>query len=254
MRLNQVSQEELSESAIIFTPHPDDESLGCGGTIIKKINAGANVHMALLTDGRTSHAQFMDSQKLADIRQQELVNASKVLGIPEESVSLMGYPDGQLHDFVDEATEQVVMLIRKLQPKQIFIPYKGEMPSDHYYTWLAVQDAIKACDVSVTIYEYPIWFWYHWPRITNSGQIRKKILWKNTIKSMLGLSLITTFNSYLNIESQMAQKKNALDQHATQMSRYENNPKWPILNDVGKGRFMDCFYRPIEIFKKYKLG
>src|SRR5207248_577693 len=50
-RLREWRADELGRSAIVFAPHQDDEVLGCGGTIVRKLRAGADVTVVFLTDG-----------------------------------------------------------------------------------------------------------------------------------------------------------------------------------------------------------
>ncbi len=51
----EIPTRELARSALVFSPHPDDECLGCGGTIIRKKQAGSTVKIVHLTDGSRSH-------------------------------------------------------------------------------------------------------------------------------------------------------------------------------------------------------
>jgi len=53
--VSELDEKDLGCTATVFSPHPDDETLGCGGTIIKKKRAGAEVKIFYMTDGRKSH-------------------------------------------------------------------------------------------------------------------------------------------------------------------------------------------------------
>src|SRR5687768_6580034 len=44
-----LGEEELGRSAMVFAPHPDDETLGCGGTILQKRRAGASMRIVFMT-------------------------------------------------------------------------------------------------------------------------------------------------------------------------------------------------------------
>src|SRR4030065_330273 len=57
--LRNETEERLKSSAVIFAPHQDDETLGCGGTIMLKRKAGTPVACVFMTDGSTSHRSFM---------------------------------------------------------------------------------------------------------------------------------------------------------------------------------------------------
>jgi glycosyltransferase involved in cell wall biosynthesis len=59
------------KSAMVFAPHQDDETFGCGGMIARKKEQGIPVAIAFLTDGRGSHGLDTDAQNLIHIRQQE---------------------------------------------------------------------------------------------------------------------------------------------------------------------------------------
>ena len=75
----EIPNSELCRSALVFSPHPDDESLACGGTIIKKKRAGATIKLVHMTDGGGSHSHLIPAQELRTIRRAESINAARVL-------------------------------------------------------------------------------------------------------------------------------------------------------------------------------
>ena len=109
--------------------HPDDESFGPGGTLAKYAAEGADVHVAIATDGAAgSVAEGYEGlrEQLADVRQEELEAAADILGV---AVHMLGYRDsGYVDDpanehpeaFInvdqDEAAGRIVRLIRELRP------------------------------------------------------------------------------------------------------------------------------------------
>jgi hypothetical protein len=54
-----LDEKDLAKSAVIFAPHPDDETLGCGGTMLKKISADAEITLCFLTNGENSHSDLI---------------------------------------------------------------------------------------------------------------------------------------------------------------------------------------------------
>ncbi len=74
-----------------------------------------------------------------------------------------------------------------------------------------------------------------------------------TARMMLGLRGTTAFSHYLDIQAVLQQKKVALEQHRTQMMRPDDAEDWPILQDVGKGHFLACFFQPYEYYYAYLL-
>ena len=68
-RLKEYEARDLVRPALVFAPHQDDETLGCGGTILKKRAAGAEVGLVFLADGGTSHEKLMVPQEMATLRE-----------------------------------------------------------------------------------------------------------------------------------------------------------------------------------------
>lgn len=87
----------LNRSRILAVfAHPDDESLACGGTLIRAVDAGALVTVVSVTDGglgATNPQRRSGSMALSSVRRAEMAAAAAVLGVPDARV--WNYPDGQ---------------------------------------------------------------------------------------------------------------------------------------------------------------
>ena len=74
----------MKEKIIVFAPHPDDETLGCGGTIAKRIVEGYEVIIVIMTDGRHSYLEMLGIDKdptpneLKEIRKEEVKRATRI--------------------------------------------------------------------------------------------------------------------------------------------------------------------------------
>src|SRR3954462_9413799 len=90
----------LKGSIMIVAPHPDDETLGCGGVIARHAATGGRVHIVFLTNGEASHPGHptVSPQQLAKQRPDDAIGALSVLtaGSPPASVRFLGFPDGRL--------------------------------------------------------------------------------------------------------------------------------------------------------------
>src|SRR6478735_4929719 len=64
---------------LVLAPHPDDETLGCGGIIPLHLRAGHDVRIAIVTDGRLSRAGGLDAETMVAVRAREAQNAIGVL-------------------------------------------------------------------------------------------------------------------------------------------------------------------------------
>ena len=121
----------MKKNTLIIAAHPDDEVLGCGGTIAKLANEGVLVHVAFLADGVFSRKNGQkDQQKELNDRRAAAQQACDILGV--KSVSFGDFPDnkmdvGPLLDIVKAVEE----LISKHQPDTLFTHHCGDVNIDH---------------------------------------------------------------------------------------------------------------------------
>jgi LmbE family N-acetylglucosaminyl deacetylase len=252
-RSHQIEQKDLRKAAIVFSPHPDDETLGCGGTIIRKIRASADVKIVFMTDGSSSHQRFISKTELTRLRTGEAVSACKVLGLPGENVTFLEFKDQHLNEFQEEAQQKVAQILSKEMCEQVFIPYSGDSVTDHCATNSIVLGAVEKLRSNVVIYEYPIWFWNHWPWTSVVLSSRKDILRKISASLLGWFRLMMKFRWSVCISDVLELKRLALDEHKTQMTRLLPNLQWPILNDVSNGEFLQCFFQDVEVFHRRQL-
>ena len=246
----QVRDGDLRKPAILFSPHPDDETLGCGGTIIRKRNAVAKLKIVFMTDGSSSHRRFISEPELKAIRTQEALSACGVLGVKKEDVIFLDFKDQQLKQFEKEAGHRVATILSEQACEEIFIPYARDNTPDHDATNAIVVAAVKALRKNAVIYEYPIWFWHHWPWTSFSFSRRRGILGQLRASAFGWLGLIKNFRCSVPIREVLERKRLALRQHESQMIRLLPNVQWPILNDVSNGEFLQCFFQDSEVFRK----
>ena len=92
---------------LVFAPHPDDETLGCGGLIQQALSRGAEVHVALMTNGDASEFALLFGERelsrkpkafigLGQSRQKESLAALVGLGLSPDRVHFLGYPNNGL--------------------------------------------------------------------------------------------------------------------------------------------------------------
>lgn len=253
-RTQPIPGESLSRSAVVFSPHFDDETLGCGGTIIKKKQAGAAVKIVFMTDGSTSHQHLMPPEQLSALRSQEGVDAALSMGLAAEDVIRLGFAEKRLAEYEAEAVSRIKAILEQVQPEEIFLPYTGEpllWSEDHRITTRVIYAALKDYARPVTVYEYPIWCWYSLPWINPSrdGWRTRLIIVRNTIGTWLGLRLVRDFRWSLDISDVTEAKRRALEQHRSQMSPLIEDVGWATLESVSNGQFLACFFTEQEYFR-----
>jgi LmbE family N-acetylglucosaminyl deacetylase len=246
---------DLARSAIVFSPHPDDETLGCGGTIIRKKKAGADVKIVFMTDGSRSHKGLISENELKSIRTSEALAAAQMLGVEPHDVFFLEFKDGELDKNQDAATNKVTQIILRYPPNQIFLPYHKEAPQDHSITNQLVVSALKMCRLNATIYEYPIWFWYHWPWVSLPIGFHRETLslLKHSLATGFGLSLLCDYRCSVYIGDVLNLKRAALNQHRSQMEKLIPDKNWQTLDSIANGEWLECFFQEYEFFRYYNF-
>lgn len=249
-----LTADELSAPAIVFAPHPDDETLGCGGTILRKRAAGADVRLVFLTDGAAAN-EWMSREALASMRDREAHEAADVLGVPHSHVTMLAFRDGELWSAFEPAVERVQAILEQHRPAQVFIPFNRGEHVDHKATCAIVYEAARRARIRATAFEYPIWLWRHWPTVRlGRGWREMRPVLAGSYRAFFGLRLIVQFRSRVRIRDVAETKRAALGRHASQMFAPAHYPGWGTLGDVSKGDFIACFFGDYEVFKRRRIG
>jgi LmbE family N-acetylglucosaminyl deacetylase len=131
-------------NVLVIAAHPDDEVLGCGGTIARLAAEGAAVSILILADGLTSRADF-DSTRAAElllIHHERARHAAAVLGARE--VNLAGFPDQKMDTIpLLDITQVIEREIARVQPHTIFTQHGGDLNMDHVITYRATLTATR---------------------------------------------------------------------------------------------------------------
>jgi LmbE family N-acetylglucosaminyl deacetylase len=255
--MSKPDKNDLESTATVFSPHQDDATLGCGGTIIKKKWAGAKVKVFFMTDGRKSHAHLISEDELKRIRANEALEAGRMLGLEENDLAFLEYRDGELTQNQDSAIQKVSKILQLQKPDEIFIPHHKEptlWAKDHVATNRIIMSALQTYQRKATVYEYPIWLWYHQPWITTSRSSTKETLIGLKQDLTSGLIFLKDFRCSVYIGDVLEHKRAALNQYRSQMTRLVPDPRWQTLGDLSNGEFLECFFQEYEIFHRYSLN
>lgn len=113
----------------VLAPHPDDESLGCGGTIARYTHDGALVSLLVVSDGGALDEQGKQEGDLSAVRAQETRAAIEILGV--QQVSFLGLPDGQLRRHDKEMHEACSQRLLDFAPDIVLCPSPIDGHCDH---------------------------------------------------------------------------------------------------------------------------
>ena len=174
--------EFCKRAILIVAPHPDDETLGCGGAIALLRQLNVAVKVLIVSDGTQSHPNSIAYPSLAlkKLRESESLSALAVLGVAPEAVTFLGLPDGavptilhrdpmtgehgdgEIEERIQEYQNAIVSIERYLNnlvPSIIFLPWRKDPHPDHRASWELVTTASKNLIPSPRLIEYPIWDW-----------------------------------------------------------------------------------------------
>ncbi len=126
---------------LVLAPHTDDAELGCGGTIARLLQSGANVFVAAFSTAEDSLPPGAPVTQLRD----EFLEAMRILGVPDR-----------------EVLEDLVKLRRRINPDTMLLPSSSDLHQDHQV--LCAEGLRLSKDLTVWGYELP------WNHITFSAQ------------------------------------------------------------------------------------
>ena len=148
---------------VVVAPHPDDESLGCGGLLALLRRAGVPVGAVLVSDGTMSHPNSVKFPAAArqKLREAELHEALGRLGVDGGNVLLLNLPDGAVPGpggpgFAEAAAALRTYLLQQ-QATTVLVPWRRDPHPDHRATSQLVAAALA--NLPIRRLEYVVWAW-----------------------------------------------------------------------------------------------
>jgi LmbE family N-acetylglucosaminyl deacetylase len=118
-----------AQRILVIAPHPDDESLGCGGTIVRYVTNGAIVNLLVVSDGAAIEEPDGQHDDIVAVRRQELESAVLALGI--HHVQTLQIPDGQLDHYETQIHKAISDCLTTFQPDLVLAPSLIDGHVDH---------------------------------------------------------------------------------------------------------------------------
>lgn len=229
--------EITQKSAMIISPHQDDEVLGCGGVIGLKREQNIPVQVVFVTDGAASHSWHPNfkSGEIVPVRRDEALTALSILGVDASQIHFLDNPDSKLL-FLNETERQKIIaklaqLLQSFQPQEVYVPHRKDRTKDHEATYELVQEAIILSGLEVELLEYPIW-----------------ILWHSRLFRDLQLHELSSAY-HLSINPIIDKKKQAITAYHSQYTPIDMHSS-PIL----KPAFLKRFFLPYEVFFRHNYS
>lgn len=212
---------------LVLAPHPDDETLGCGGLIAEACARGRPVHVAVLTDGAGSHPRStrFPPPRLAALRQSEARAAVQALGLAADCLQFLGCPDGAVprdgSEF-DALAGRLAAVASRLGVGTICATWAHEPHPDHAAA--AAIAAEVARRTGARHLAYPIWAW--------------------SLPASAELPASAACGVRLDIARHLAAKQRAMAAHASQTAGAIPDDPEPRLPDA----LLANFRQPFEVF------
>jgi LmbE family N-acetylglucosaminyl deacetylase len=219
------------QRVVIVAPHPDDETLGCGGAIALLCSKGYDVKVLVVSDGTGSHpnSKTYPAPVLESIRSQETIEALTILGVKPTAITFLQLKDGAVPTVTSPtfwaAKARCRNYLQAVLPDTIFLPWRLDPHADHRASWQLIQAAILSLGIAPQCIEYPIWDW--------DIQQQKRA----------DLSRITGWR--LDIQSVLAQKIQAIASYRSQLGQsIDDDPDGFYLT----AEMLANFTRPWEVY------
>ena len=140
---------------IVIAPHPDDETLGCGGTILRHIARGDEVHWLIVTSMTEEAGYSLDE---IDNRAKTISEVSRLYKFT--STIELGYQTGALESLPrSNIIQSLGSIFKAINPDTLYIPFPGDVHSDHQISYSCAEVCSKTfrCPslMKVLTYEVP---------------------------------------------------------------------------------------------------
>jgi LmbE family N-acetylglucosaminyl deacetylase len=116
----------MNKNVLVIAPHPDDEVLGCGGTIKKLASQGVKIIVLVITRGKKG---LYSEERIINVRQ-EALKAHRILDVAETKFLDFPAPDLDLVS-IAEISREIFMVIEEFKIETIYLPHRGDIHHDH---------------------------------------------------------------------------------------------------------------------------
>lgn len=208
----------MSKTVLVIAAHPDDEVIGCGGTMARLAAEGSAVHLLVLADGETArNVSNSDSQQLVAVRANAAHRAAQILGCANV----------QLHEFPDNRLDTIALLdvvrviedaIDRVKPEIVFSHHAGDVNVDHR----VVHDAVlAACRPQPN---HPVRQLYYY-------EVASSTEWRTPHS---GCPFVP--NTFIDISKTLATKRRALEIYDSEMRAFPHARSFEALEALARWR------------------
>lgn len=217
----------MSKSVIVVAPHPDDETLGCGGTLLKLRDLGYDLYWIIVTSMISKSDQL--SEKVIT-REKEIDEVKNEYGF--KKVYKCGFVSSEVDSSkMNNMIAMISDIFHEARPEIVFLPYSGDVHSDHRF----ISEACISCTK-----------WFRYPFI-------KKVFFYETISetdfnidSSVPLFRPTTF---VDISNYLNRKIKIMSYYVSEISEFPFPRSIESITSLAKLRGSQSGYCAAEAFQ-----
>jgi len=188
-----------NKNILIIAAHPDDEILGCGGTIAK-LAKNNNIYALILGEGITSRSSDNSEEKLKKLKE-DAKKAQKILGI--ENSYFERFPDNSFDSIpLLKIVKKIEEYLNKINPDVIFTHHHSDLNIDHRITF----QAVFTCCRPQPSFHHPDIYCFEIPSSTDWQILTGEAMFKPNI--------------FIDISETIDQKLKALENYKSEMRDY----------------------------------
>lgn len=124
---------------MVIAPHPDDDIIGCGGSIARHTQQNHEVTIVYMTSGDAGNLAY-SKKDLGNLREKEARQAATLLGV--DDLIFLRNPDGYIQ-FNPDNLISLINLLREKCPHRVYLPHQHDLHQDHHVTHQVVMEAIN---------------------------------------------------------------------------------------------------------------
>jgi LmbE family N-acetylglucosaminyl deacetylase len=182
---------------IVIAPHPDDEVLGVGGTLLRRKSEGATVAWLIVTG--ISNKAGWDDEKIKK-RADEIKQITTLFSF--DSVFELNFPTTKLdHVPISDLVTAISSVFKTFMPEEVFVPHPSDVHTDHHIVFEAVASCTK---------------WFRYP------SIKRVLAYETLSETDFGLGTGQAFrpNVFVDIESYLTDKLKAMSFYTTEIGKF----------------------------------
>ncbi len=211
---------------IVIAPHPDDEILGVGGTLMRRNAEGEKIAWLIVT-GITAEAGWSD-EKIKQ-RADEIKRVTELIGF--DSVFELNFPTTQLDQVsMSDLVAAISNVFKKFEPEEVFVPHPSDVHTDHRIVF----DAVASCTK-----------WFRYP------SVKRVLAYETVSETDFGLGTNQAFrpNVFVNIEPYLAEKLQAMDIYVSELGVFPFPRSHEVIRALAALRGAASGFRAAEAFE-----